>query len=268
MPVFITSSTRSLEMTINTNSSGSSNLVAVSYEEIHSEDRRNDERRALVSLPRRSYNPLPGTAPFSSPVTTCKGFFISSLNFSSCCLSIFVSVWSRSRMNTSRIGRRSGKPERCTWTGLQEWLLEWGLVSPGLCAKRMMHLTLWYNHISNLTDFEFPWNDTRPDRVFFAKPFEVFWAPWDCDVGPSHDLIDRCSLLGGQINTCNGFYCDYFSPNKPYKPTMWTEAWTGWWVRTLNLPPTNCHRIQSIEYGNVNCIYDPDDSAGLPTSGA
>ncbi|PIN14033.1 Beta-galactosidase [Handroanthus impetiginosus] len=30
------------------------------------------------------------------------------------------------------------------------------------------------------------------------------------------------------INTCNGFYCDYFSPNKPYKPTIWTEAWTGW----------------------------------------
>ncbi|XP_047982529.1 beta-galactosidase 3-like [Salvia hispanica] len=30
------------------------------------------------------------------------------------------------------------------------------------------------------------------------------------------------------INSCNGFYCDYFSPNKPYKPTMWTEAWTGW----------------------------------------
>ncbi|KAL6531862.1 hypothetical protein OROMI_028225 [Orobanche minor] len=30
------------------------------------------------------------------------------------------------------------------------------------------------------------------------------------------------------INTCNGFYCDYFSPNKDYKPTIWTEAWTGW----------------------------------------
>ncbi|KAK9663655.1 hypothetical protein RND81_O265600 [Saponaria officinalis] len=28
------------------------------------------------------------------------------------------------------------------------------------------------------------------------------------------------------INTCNGFYCDYFSPNKAYKPKMWTEAWT------------------------------------------
>ncbi|XP_065047483.1 beta-galactosidase-like [Musa acuminata AAA Group] len=32
------------------------------------------------------------------------------------------------------------------------------------------------------------------------------------------------------INACNGFYCDYFSPNKPYKPTMWTEAWTGWFT--------------------------------------
>ncbi|GAB4848513.1 Beta-galactosidase 3 [Ancistrocladus abbreviatus] len=30
------------------------------------------------------------------------------------------------------------------------------------------------------------------------------------------------------INTCNGFYCDQFSPNRPYKPTMWTEAWSGW----------------------------------------
>ncbi|KAI4374956.1 hypothetical protein MLD38_012888 [Melastoma candidum] len=32
------------------------------------------------------------------------------------------------------------------------------------------------------------------------------------------------------INACNGFYCDYFSPNKPYKPTLWTEAWTGWFT--------------------------------------
>ncbi|KAK6924429.1 Beta-galactosidase, beta-sandwich domain [Dillenia turbinata] len=32
------------------------------------------------------------------------------------------------------------------------------------------------------------------------------------------------------INTCNGFYCDNFSPNKPYKPTIWTEAWSGWFT--------------------------------------
>ncbi|KAG6466469.1 hypothetical protein ZIOFF_075717 [Zingiber officinale] len=30
------------------------------------------------------------------------------------------------------------------------------------------------------------------------------------------------------INTCNGFYCHSFTPNKPDKPTMWTEAWSGW----------------------------------------
>ncbi|GAB2291812.1 hypothetical protein Dimus_026063 [Dionaea muscipula] len=33
------------------------------------------------------------------------------------------------------------------------------------------------------------------------------------------------------INTCNGFYCDGFVPNKPYKPTMWTEAWSGWFTQ-------------------------------------
>ncbi|KQJ94047.1 beta-galactosidase 4 isoform X2 [Brachypodium distachyon] len=32
------------------------------------------------------------------------------------------------------------------------------------------------------------------------------------------------------INTCNGFYCDYFTPNKKNKPAMWTEAWTGWFT--------------------------------------
>ncbi|XBI69724.1 hypothetical protein VPH35_064368 [Triticum aestivum] len=32
------------------------------------------------------------------------------------------------------------------------------------------------------------------------------------------------------INACNGFYCDAFTPNAPSKPTMWTEAWTGWFT--------------------------------------
>lgn len=32
------------------------------------------------------------------------------------------------------------------------------------------------------------------------------------------------------INTCNGFYGDAFSPNQPYKPTIWTEAWSGWFT--------------------------------------
>ncbi|KAK7346392.1 hypothetical protein VNO80_20910 [Phaseolus coccineus] len=32
------------------------------------------------------------------------------------------------------------------------------------------------------------------------------------------------------INTCNGFYCDKFTPNRPYKPLIWTEAWSGWFT--------------------------------------
>ncbi|KAK6120348.1 hypothetical protein DH2020_045905 [Rehmannia glutinosa] len=33
------------------------------------------------------------------------------------------------------------------------------------------------------------------------------------------------------IDTCNGFYCENFRPNKPYKPKMWTEVWTGWYTQ-------------------------------------
>ncbi|KAL1195982.1 Beta-galactosidase 3 [Cardamine amara subsp. amara] len=36
-----------------------------------------------------------------------------------------------------------------------------------------------------------------------------------CKEDDSHDLV---------INTCNGYYCDSFAP---YKPTIWTEAWSG-----------------------------------------
>ncbi|KAJ7962921.1 Beta-galactosidase [Quillaja saponaria] len=32
------------------------------------------------------------------------------------------------------------------------------------------------------------------------------------------------------INTCNGFYCDNFTPNNPKSPKMFTENWLGWKV--------------------------------------
>nr|KYP36940.1 Beta-galactosidase [Cajanus cajan] len=32
------------------------------------------------------------------------------------------------------------------------------------------------------------------------------------------------------IDTCNGFYCENFTPNEKYKPKMWTENWTGWYT--------------------------------------
>ncbi|KAL0284093.1 UNVERIFIED_CONTAM: Beta-galactosidase 8 [Sesamum angustifolium] len=35
-------------------------------------------------------------------------------------------------------------------------------------------------------------------------------------------------IILSQINTCNGFYCDQFTPNSDNKPKMWTENWSGW----------------------------------------
>ncbi|RHN75922.1 putative glycosidase [Medicago truncatula] len=32
------------------------------------------------------------------------------------------------------------------------------------------------------------------------------------------------------INTCNGFYCDQFTPNSNTKPKMWTENWSAWYL--------------------------------------
>ncbi|XP_044496487.1 beta-galactosidase 8-like [Mangifera indica] len=32
------------------------------------------------------------------------------------------------------------------------------------------------------------------------------------------------------INTCNGFYCDGFTPNSPTKPIIWTENYSGWFL--------------------------------------
>ncbi|PWA87967.1 hypothetical protein CTI12_AA123890 [Artemisia annua] len=43
-------------------------------------------------------------------------------------------------------------------------------------------------------------------------------------------LILKANILAFQINTCNGFYCDRFTPNSKNKPSMWTENWTGWFL--------------------------------------
>lgn len=40
--------------------------------------------------------------------------------------------------------------------------------------------------------------------------------------------IFRFFLPNPQINTCNAFYCDRFSPNAKNKPKLWTENWNGW----------------------------------------
>lgn len=48
------------------------------------------------------------------------------------------------------------------------------------------------------------------------------------------------------INTCNGFYCDAFRPNKPYKPMMWTEAWSGWFTEFGG--PVNSRPVEDLAF--------------------
>ncbi|XP_020520007.1 beta-galactosidase 3 isoform X2 [Amborella trichopoda] len=78
-------------------------------------------------------------------------------------------------------------------------------------------------------------NEYGPESKAFGPPGHAYmtWAanmavqtgtgvPWVmCKEDDAPDPV---------INTCNGFYCDSFVPNKPYKPTMWTEAWSGWFT--------------------------------------
>ncbi|XP_068344758.1 beta-galactosidase 3-like [Pyrus communis] len=54
------------------------------------------------------------------------------------------------------------------------------------------------------------------------------------------------------INTCNGFYCDSFSPNKPYKPTIWTETWSGWFTEFGG--PIHQRPVQDLAYAVARFI--------------
>ncbi|XP_057415941.1 beta-galactosidase 3-like [Lotus japonicus] len=49
------------------------------------------------------------------------------------------------------------------------------------------------------------------------------------------------------INTCNGFYCDKFTPNRAYKPTIWTEAWSGWFTEFGG--PIHKRPVQDLAFG-------------------
>ncbi|XP_076889209.1 beta-galactosidase-like isoform X2 [Bidens hawaiensis] len=56
------------------------------------------------------------------------------------------------------------------------------------------------------------------------------------------------------IDTCNGFYCEKFTPNKPYKPKMFTELWTGWFTEFGGPIPTR--PVQDIAYAVVRFIQN------------
>ncbi|KAL8516052.1 hypothetical protein ACS0TY_014649 [Phlomoides rotata] len=48
------------------------------------------------------------------------------------------------------------------------------------------------------------------------------------DTGVPWVMCQQSDAPNPIINTCNGFYCDQFTPNSNYKPKMWTENWSGW----------------------------------------
>ncbi|XP_029131066.1 beta-galactosidase 5 [Cajanus cajan] len=54
------------------------------------------------------------------------------------------------------------------------------------------------------------------------------------------------------INACNGFYCDDFSPNKPYKPSLWTESWSGWFTEFGG--PIYQRPVQDLAFGIARFI--------------
>ncbi|XP_071686169.1 LOW QUALITY PROTEIN: beta-galactosidase-like [Rutidosis leptorrhynchoides] len=56
------------------------------------------------------------------------------------------------------------------------------------------------------------------------------------------------------IDTCNGFYCEKFTPNRPYKPKMFTELWTGWFTEFGGPIPTR--PVEDIAYSVARFIQN------------
>ncbi|KAJ4846091.1 Beta-galactosidase 15 [Turnera subulata] len=48
------------------------------------------------------------------------------------------------------------------------------------------------------------------------------------DIGVPWIMCEEEDAPESMINTCNGWYCDQWSPKNPKIPKMWTENWTGW----------------------------------------
>lgn len=74
-------------------------------------------------------------------------------------------------------------------------------------------------------------------QLIKVSNFRAFSCPvssglWRRDFFFSLILLVLCSYVFHilQIDSCNGFYCENFRPNRAWKPKMFTELWTGWWV--------------------------------------
>ncbi|KAK1439178.1 hypothetical protein QVD17_04993 [Tagetes erecta] len=74
----------------------------------------------------------------------------------------------------------------------------------------------------------------------------------DMDTGVPWVMCKQDDAPDPLINTCNGFYCDDFSPNKPYKPTLWTETWSGWFTEFGG--PVYERPVQDLAFGVARFI--------------
>ncbi|XP_060211822.1 beta-galactosidase-like [Lycium barbarum] len=79
-------------------------------------------------------------------------------------------------------------------------------------------------------------NEYGPIEWEVGTPGEVY-TKWvaemavGLDIGVPWIMCKQEDAPDPVIDTCNGFYCQDFRPNKPYKPKMWTEVWTAWYTK-------------------------------------
>ncbi|CAO2814443.1 unnamed protein product [Amaranthus hypochondriacus] len=57
------------------------------------------------------------------------------------------------------------------------------------------------------------------------------------DTGVPWVMCQQADAPDPIINTCNGFYCDQFTPNSNQSPKLWTENWSGWFSGFGNAIP-------------------------------
>ncbi|KAG0490588.1 hypothetical protein HPP92_007451 [Vanilla planifolia] len=71
------------------------------------------------------------------------------------------------------------------------------------------------------------WDQGAPVKAYAAWAAEMAVG---LDTGVPWIMCKEDDAPDPVINTWNGFYGDYFSTNRPYKPAMLTEVWTGWFT--------------------------------------
>ncbi|GFP85684.1 beta-galactosidase [Phtheirospermum japonicum] len=114
-------------------------------------------------------------------------------------------------------------------------------IGPYLCAEwNFGGLPVWLKYVpgisfrTNNEPFKIE-NEYGPIEYEIGTPGKEY-AEWaaklalDLGTGVAWTMCKQDDAPDPIIDTCNDFYCDYFYPNKPYKPKMWTEAWTGWFT--------------------------------------